>query len=78
MTKVEKALSVLLNGGYFREMLEKNSYTKREVFVSRLFDKDNRVVKGIGTATFLDMKNDLIRDYSCPSFSSFCKIYRHK
>lgn len=76
MTKVEKALSVLLNGGYFREMLEKNSYTKREVFTVRLIDNSNNIVKGIGSSVFFKLEDRLIRDYSCPSFSSFCKIYR--
>lgn len=76
MTKKEKAIDILQNGGYFRDMLEKNYYTNREVFTIRLIDNANNVIKGIGSAVFFELEDKLIRDYSCPSFSSFCKVYR--
>jgi len=78
MTRIEKAINVLQNGGYFRDMLEKNSYTNREVFTVRLIDNSNSIVKGVGRSVFFKLEDKLIRDYSCPSFSSFCKIYRLK
>ena len=57
--RAQKALQVLENGGQFREMLERNSYTGRDQFRMRLMDGKGGVVRGIGHATFHELRSML-------------------
>ena len=59
MTKIETAMEVLKNGGYFRKALETDSYTHREMFHTRLRDASGHVVRGIGFQTFVKLESKL-------------------
>lgn len=54
--RAQKALDVLADGGEFVCRLERNSYTGREQFVYRLLQQ-GRVIRGIGHATFYEIKD---------------------
>lgn len=55
--RAEKAWSILEEGGYFRHALETNSYTGREQFRTRLYNKDRRLVKNIGIKTRFELED---------------------
>jgi hypothetical protein len=57
--RAQKALDVLADGGRFVCRLERNSYTGREQFAYRLL-KEGRVVRGIGLATFYEIKDTFL------------------
>lgn len=48
--RAQRALEVLKSGGWFRYRLERDSYTGREQFQTRLVAAGNHVVKGYGFA----------------------------
>jgi hypothetical protein len=54
MTRKDKALEVLRNGGYFRKALE-TQYRGSEKLVTRLRDKGGNVVGGIGYKTWAEL-----------------------
>ena len=49
------ALSVLGDGGQFVERLERNTFTRREQWETRLLDSSRNVVSGIGRAAFREL-----------------------
>ncbi len=57
--RAQKALDILADGGNFVCRLERNSYTGREQFAYRLL-KEGRVVRGIGLATFSEIKTKFL------------------
>jgi len=59
MTKTQTAMEVLTAGGYFRKQLERDGYTGREQFHTRLRDAQGHVVKGIGFRTFVKLEPSL-------------------
>ncbi len=56
MSKIETALKVLAEGGYFRHQLE-TQYRGGEKFVTRLRDKNGHVVKGVGFQTRIKLED---------------------
>lgn len=57
-SRAKQALEVLSNGGRFVERLERNSYTGREQFQTRLLTgRATGVVKGVGLKAFYELKN---------------------
>lgn len=75
-TRTQKALKVLEEGGFFRNALETNSYTRREQFQTRLYNKDRKVVKGFGFKAHLELEQAgmlIIRD--TPSGSTWRTEY---
>jgi len=74
-TRAQKALDVLADGGKFVCRLERNSYTGREQFAYRLI-KGSSVVRGIGLATFYEIKDFLkVCDYGT-SVSTYYQLDR--
>ena len=59
MSKIETAMEVLKNGGYFRKALKTDSYTHREMFHTQLRDASGQVVRGIGFQTFVKLESKL-------------------
>ena len=56
--RAKKALDVLADGGQFVERLERNTYTGREQFQTRLMaNRSTGVVRGVGLAAFHELKN---------------------
>lgn len=73
-----KALEVLSNGGRFVKRLERNNYTGREQFQTRLLSgRTSDVVSGIGLAAFYELEDAGFLAY-CPnegtSVSSYYKL----
>ena len=74
--RAEKAWKVLEQGGYFRHALETNSYTGREQFRTRLFNKDRRAVRGIGIQTRFELEDaGLLKQRNCPPSSTWPTEY---
>lgn len=57
MTKIDRAIEVLKDDGYFRKQLETN-YHGQEKFVTRLRNKHGQVIKGIGIKTFFALEDE--------------------
>lgn len=55
--RAKLALDVLSNGGRFVERLERNSYTGREQFHTRLLSERHNVMPGVGLKAFYELKN---------------------
>jgi hypothetical protein len=53
--RASQALDVLADGGRFTIRLERNSYTRREQFQTRLLDSRRNVVPGIGAAAYREL-----------------------
>ena len=51
------ALNVLADGGQFVERLERNTFTRREQWETRLLDAGRNVVSGIGRAAFRELQS---------------------
>ena len=66
MSKIETAMEVLKNGGYFRKALERN-YHGGETFVTRLRTAGGHIVRGVGFQTFLKLENQLQYRECAPS-----------
>lgn len=67
----ETAIEVLKNGGFFRNALERN-YHGGETFVTRLYDAQRRVVKGVGRKTLWELEAaNLVRRRPCLSSSTW-------
>lgn len=76
--RASKALDVLADGGRFTKRLERNSYTGREQFQTRLLTGRTRaVVRGIGMSAFYELERMGLISY-CPtegtSISSYYKL----
>jgi hypothetical protein len=56
-SRAKLALDVLSNGGRFVERLERNSYTGREQFHTRLLSERHNVMPGVGLKAFYELKN---------------------
>ncbi len=54
--RAKKALDILADGGRFVERLERNGYTGREQFHTRLLAERHTVVSGVGSAAFYELK----------------------
>ena len=54
-SRAATALSVLGDGGQFVERLERNNYTRREQWETRLLDSGRNVVAGVGRAAFKEL-----------------------
>lgn len=75
-TRSQQALDVLADGGRFVHRLERNSYTGRAQYAYRLLRKDHAVVKGMGIATFNELRDAgfLMRDAGGTSVSTYYKL----
>ena len=74
--RAEKAWSILEDGGYFRHALETNSYTRREQFKTRLYDKNKHLVSNIGIKTRFELEGaGLLKTRPCPSSSAWPTEY---
>jgi len=71
--RAQKALDILADGGNFVCRLERNSYTRREQFAYRLI-KDGHTVRGIGLATFYEIKDTFLA--ICDHNTSVSTYYR--
>lgn len=74
--RAKLALEVLSNGGQFRDMLERNTYTGFEKWRMRLLTDSRAVVAGIGRSTFyeLDKLGMIARGGANTSVSSYYKL----
>jgi hypothetical protein len=75
--RAKKALEVLSNGGRFVKRLERNSYTGREQFQTRLLGGTCRgVIKGVGLNAFyeLDKLGMLVHANESTSVSTYYKL----
>jgi hypothetical protein len=70
-----KALDVLADGGTFVSRLERNGYTGREQWAYRLQQTGGSIVRGIGLASFYELKDlGFLVLASCTSVSSYYKL----
>jgi hypothetical protein len=76
--RAKKALDVLADGGRFVERLERDSYTGRDQFHTRLMaNRSTGIVKGVGVAAFYELKNAgfLCLAESGTSVSTYWKLH---
>jgi hypothetical protein len=73
MKRTEKALAVLAAGGEFVQRLERNSYTGREQWAYRLKEVSGSTVRGIGFATFSELRSKLVSGHRT-SVSTYYKL----
>jgi len=76
--KNELMINILKSGGYFRKMLERDSYTGREQFKVRLM-KAGETVNGFGFAAMQKaIESGLIkRDFEALYGSTACEMWRY-
>lgn len=54
--RAKQAVEVLLAGGKFRKALETDRYTRREQFITRLYDAAGQVIRGVGVKTKMELE----------------------
>lgn len=72
--RAQKALEVLENGGQFVKRLERNNYTGREQFQTRLLLKGS-IVRGIGFQTFEELSSMLRPTNGGTSVSTYYALH---
>lgn len=76
--RAKKALDVLANGGRFVKRLERNSYTGREQFQTRLLAGRSwsGVVRGVGLAAFHELHDAGFLAYCAAEGTSVSSYYK--
>lgn len=76
--RAEKALAILDDGGKFVERLERNTYTGREQFRTRLLNASGSIVRGIGSATRHELNGILVTLRGGTSVSTYYGLRTHR
>ena len=58
--RAQRALGILADGGQFVKRLERNGFTGREQWETRLLTSDKQVVRGIGAAAFRELDGAML------------------